>query len=193
MYEISQVVTQHSWKKRPILNHMINMESHDWNFTNYANESASYYCPGVSPNNLYGVQEFTDLMLNPVIKGHDILPPDVLDTLDFSNIDPFIDSIKTNWQEVLKQNSALMAMVVFGLLVAVLLPISGIIACVTYCCCGCSKKGGTKQKTDSLCFCIEGFVYFLLLVLGWLGVAWLVVSDLAMQKGIDQLPERFDG
>ena len=33
---------------------------------------------GVSPNNLYGVQEFTDLMLNPVIKGHDILPPDVL-------------------------------------------------------------------------------------------------------------------
>ena len=43
------------------------MESYDWNFTNYANESASYYCPGVTPNNLYGVQEFTNLMLNPVL------------------------------------------------------------------------------------------------------------------------------
>ena len=169
------------------------MESNDWNFTNYANETPSYYCPGVGPNNLYGVQEFTDLMLQPVIKGHNILPQDVLSTLNFSNLDPFIDSIQSNWQDVLKQNSALMAMVVFGLFVAVLLPISGIIACVTYCCCGCGKKGGTKQKTDSLCFCIEGFVYLLLLVLGWLGVAWLVVSDLAMKEGIAQLPDRFDG
>ena len=169
------------------------MESYDWNFTNFANESASYYCSEVTPNNLYGVQEFTDLMLNPVINDHDILPKEILDTLDFSDLDPFIQSIRTNWQDVLKQNSALMAMFVFGLLVAILLPLSGIIACVTYCCCGCSKKGGTKQKSDSLCFCIEGFVYFLLLVLGWLGVAWLVVSDLAMQEGIAQLPERFDG
>ena len=50
-----------------------------------------------------------------------------------------------------------------------------------------------KQKSDSLCLCLEGFIYFLLLVLGWLGVAWLIVSDLAMQKGIDQLPDTFDG
>ena len=163
-----------------------------WNFTLFTSNTTSYYSSSVTPNDLYGVKEFTDLMLNPVY-DHDLLPENVIETLNFTDIDPFIQSIQDNWQDVLKQNSSLMAMVVFGLMVAILIPISGVIACIVYCCCGGSKKGGSKQKNDSLCFCIEGFVYFLLLVLGWLGVAWLVVSDLAMQKGIDQLPERFDG
>ena len=132
-------------------------------------------------------------MTNPVINGHDILPPSLLDALDFTDLAPFIDACKDSWNLFLKQNTALTALTVFGFCVALLLPISGIIACITYCCCGCSKKGGAKQKTDSLCFCIEGLFYFLLLVLGWLGVAWLVVSDLAMQKGIEQIPDRFDG
>ena len=168
------------------------MMTPNWNFTPPTLNETSYFSSGVTENELYGVQEFTELMLNPVY-GHDVLPPEVLGTLDFNDIDPFVQAIQDNWKEVLKQNSALMTMVVFGLAVAILLPISGIIACITYCCCGCGKKGGIKQKSDSLCLCLEGFIYFLLLVLGWLGVAWLIVSDLAMQKGIDQLPDTFDG
>ena len=166
--------------------------SQDWNFTN-GEFNTSYYSPEVAPNDLYGVDEFTNLMLKPVINGHNVLPESLLDVLDFNDLVPFIDACKDSWNLFLTQNTALAAMVVFGLSVAILLPISGIIACITYCCCGRSKKGGAKQKTDSLCCCMEGFFYFLLLVLGWLGVAWLIVSDLAMQKGIEQLPDRFDG
>ena len=168
------------------------MSTKEWIF-NTTTVNQTYFSSGVEANDLYGVNEFTDLMLNPVINGHDLLPPDVLQTLDFNDLGPFTEALGNNWEEVLKQNSTLMAMVVFGLAVAILLPIAGIIACIVYSCCGGGKKAGVKQKSDSLCLCVEGFVYFLLLALGWLGVAWLIVSDLAMQKGIDQLPDTFDG
>ena len=173
---------------------MMEYFSQDWNFTTPTiNTTAAYFSPIVEPNNLYGVQEFTELMLNPVLNGHNVLPEDIAQTLDFSDLDPFNHAVTENWKDILKQNTALMTMVVFGIVVALLLPISGIIACITYCCCGCSKKGGSVQKNDQLCACLEGFVYLVLLALGWLGVAWLIVSDVVLQKGIDQLPDTFDG
>ena len=168
------------------------MMEQDWKFTNFTSNDTSYYSPSVNPNDLYGVQELTALMLKPIY-GHDLLPKCIIETFNLTDLEPFIHSIQDNWQDVLRQNSSLMAIVVFGLMVAILLPISGIMSCFVYCCCGDGEKKGPKVKKDSWCFCIEVFVYFLLLVLGWLGVALLILSDLAMKKGIDQLPERFDG
>ena len=165
----------------------------DWNFSTCQLNATTYFSSSVEANNLYGIQQFTELMLNPVIKGHNVLPPAVAQTLDFFDPDPFIEAVKDNWQDILKQNTALLAMTAFGIAVAILLPISGIITGILYCCCCGSKKGSPVQKNDTLCLCLEGFVYLVLITLAWLGIAWLILSDLAMQKGIDQLPDVFDG
>ena len=85
-------------------------------------------------------------MLKPVINGHDVLPPSLLDLLDFNDPDPFIDACKDSWNLFLKQNTALTALVVFGISVAILLPISGIITCVIYCCCGCNSYARERGK-----------------------------------------------
>ena len=169
------------------------MMADNWTFSNLTLNDTSYFSPSVVANDLHGVQEFTDMILNPVVKEHNLLPPNIIETLNFTDLDPFIEAIKNDYSTLFEQNTALTAMVVIGFTVALLIPISGIISCIVYCCCGGSKKGGQKQKTDSLCLCMEGVIYLLLLVLGWLGVAWLVVSDLGMQKGIEQLPDTFDG
>ena len=130
------------------------MMADNWTFSNLTLNDTSYFSPSVVANDLYGVQEFTDMILDPVVKQHDLLPPNIIETLNFTNIDPFIDAIKNDYSTLLEQNTALTAMVVIGLVVALLIPISGIISCCVYCCCGGSKKGGQKQKTDSLCLCI---------------------------------------
>ena len=169
------------------------MMADHWTFSNLTLNGTSYFSPSVVANDLHGVQEFTDMILNPVVKDHNLLPPNIIETLNFTDLDPFIDAIKNDYSTLFEQNTALSAMAVIGFAVALLIPISGIISCIVYCCCGGSKKGGQNQKTDSLCLCIEGVIYLLLLVLGWLGVAWLIVSDLGMQKGINELPDTFDG
>ena len=123
------------------------MMADNWTFSNLTVNDTSYFSPSVVANDLHGVQEFTDMILNPVVKEHNLLPPNIIEKLNFTDLDPFIEAIKNDYSTLFEQNTALTAMVVIGFAVALLIPISGIISCIVYCCCGGSKKGGQKQKT----------------------------------------------
>ena len=163
----------------------------DLNCTTRVSDDMQYPSSSIeATTSLNGLRELTDLIVNPVFFAHNVLPPDITNTLDFFNSSSFIQAIKENWQDILKHNPSLLAMVTVGIAVAVLLPISGLIAVCTYC---CSKKTGTVYKKGRAYLVLEGLAYFILFTITWLGVAWLIKSGLVFQNEINQLPATFDG
>ena len=121
------------------------------NCTTQAFNVTQYSSSSIEPTNgLNGLRELADLIINPVFFGHNTLPPDIAETFDFFNCAPFVHVIKENWQDMLKQNPSLLTMVTFGIAVAVILAISGIVAAFISCC--CSKKANTvwTQNKDNV-------------------------------------------
>ena len=156
--------------------------------------NTTYFSSTVESADLLGANKFADLILNSVFLHQNVLPAPIAQTLDIvvqsGDLGPLIESVQNNWPDMLKENTTLFAMVVFGLAVAILLPISGVIAA---CVAKCRTKANIVQKRDTFYIGLQAVTYFLLVTLGWIGVAWLNKSGLALQKEIKQLPDTVNG
>ncbi len=115
------------------------------------------------------VKYFTDLFLDSVLQN-DIVPQSILDTFDFvsekspsevqefaqiapfqDDIDPFVDALVENWDEVLTTNWRILTAITFGLFMALVLPITGAIWCC--CSCICRKEPKPRKGSDRMVMC----------------------------------------
>jgi hypothetical protein len=173
-------------------------ETSNWTFSSPPSDEDAYVSSKIIPYSLSGAKRLIDLILNKVTRDHNVLP-DSISQLDFnfnisnSEFASLIPVIYENWPSVLDQNKLLTAMVVFGILVAILLPISGIIAVIKYLCCCCSKKNEEPpNKNAKWMFWAQGTTTLFLLTMGWIGVGWLNESNLAIKDGLTKLPNNLN-
>ena len=171
------------------------------NFTKYvASNDSIYFSSAIKPNSLGGVQRFSEIILSKVLRDHDVLPNlnnSTSNLLNDSNIDLnlIIQYLSDNWPNILSQNGLMAAMIVFGILVAIVLPMSGVVVAVRYFCCQpCLKrKEKALQARDKWIFWAQALTTMFLLTMGWIGLGCLNASNLAIQDGLKKLPSNING
>ena len=162
-----------------------------------------YFSSDVTPYPLFGVKQFTHIILTKITRDHDVLPDSISRMLNdsfsgmlngsSSTFDP-IKIFQSHWSDILHQNTLLAAMFVFGIVAGVLLPLSGIVAGLKHFCFSClNRKKPPLQKNDKWMFWLQGLTSFFLISMGWIGVAWLNESNLAIQDGLSKLRYNYDG
>ena len=176
-----------------------------WSFSNISNGEEDYFSTQIIPSSLGGMQQFTNFFLSIVTRGHDVLPESIsqnFSSFNFllnsgnstSHFNDTISCIQTHWSDILFHNGLFLGMFAFGLIVALILPITGVIACIKQYCCPCiKKKNKPPHKNAKDIFRLQGLTTLFLLAMGWIGVAWLNGSNLAVQNGINELPENTKG
>ena len=171
------------------------------NFTKYVvSDDRKYFSSAIKPNSLGGVQRFSETILSKVLRNHDVLPNlnnSTSNLLDDSNINLnlIIQYISDNWPNILSQNALMSAMIVFGILVAIVLPMSGVVVAIRYFCCQpCLKrKEKALQARDKWIFYAQSLTTIFLLAMGWIGIGCLNASNLAVQDGLKKLPSNING
>ena len=171
------------------------------NFTKYvASNGSIFFSSAIKPNSLGGVQRFSEIILSKVLRDHDVLPNlnnSTSNLLNDSNIDLnlIIQYLSDNWPNILSQNGLMAAMIVFGILVAIVLPMSGVVVAVRYFCCQpCLKrKEKALQARDKWIFWAQALTTMFLLTMGWIGLGCLNASNLAIQDGLKKLPSNING
>ena len=165
-------------------------EGIQWRFSNTSSEK-DYFSTTIEQTSLGGLQQFTDFFLGEITRSHDVLPNSISANFSFNDA---VSSFQSHWQDILLNNGLFLAMFLIGIIVAVLLPICGIIAGIKYFCCSCLKKEPKPlRKNAKDIFRLQGFTVLFLLAMGWIGVAWLNTSNLALDRGINQLPNNTKG
>ena len=170
-------------------------EGIQWIFSNISS-GQDYFSTKIEPTSLAGLQQLTEFFLGDITRNHDVLPKSISEHLQ-NNATAFNDAVssfQSHWQEILSNNGLFLAMFLIGIIVAVLLPICGIIAGIKHFCCSClKKKPKPARKNAKDIFRLQGFTALFLLAMGWIGVAWLNTSNLALDRGINQLPNNTKG
>ena len=133
----------------------LNCTAQTFNGTQYSSSSIE------ATSSLNGLRYLTDLIINSVFFTHNTLPRDIAATFDFFNCAPFIYVIRENWRDMLRHNPSLLTMVTFGVAVAVILAVSGLINASIYC---GSKNADTvwRHNKDNVYLMLEGLAYFIL-------------------------------
>ena len=171
------------------------------NFTKYvASNSSIFFSSAIKPNSLGGVQRFSEIILSKVLRDHDVLPNPNNSTSNLladSNIDLnlIIQYLSDNWPNILSQNGLMAAMIVFGILVAIVLPMYGVVVAIRHFCCPpCLKrKENALQARDKWIFYAQALTTIFLLAMGWIGIGCLNASNLAVQDGLKKLPSNING
>ena len=165
-------------------------EGIQWRFSNISSEQ-DYFSTKIEQTSLGGLQQFTGFFLGEITRSHDVLPNSISANFSFNSA---ASSFQSHWQEILLNNGLFLVMFLIGIIVAVLLPICGIIAGIKHFCCSClKKKSKPHRKNSKNIFRLQGFTVLFLLAMGWIGVAWLNTSNLALDRGIKQLPNNTKG
>ena len=169
------------------------------NFTKYvASNDSIYFSSAIRFNSLGGVQRFSEIILSKVLRDHDVLPNlnnSTSKLLNDSNLNLIIQYISDSWPNILSQNALMSVMIVLGILIAIVLPMSGVVIAVRYFCCQpCLKrKEKALQARDKLIFWAQALTTIFLLTMGWIGLGCLNASNLAVQDGLKKLPSNING
>ena len=169
------------------------------NFTKYVvSDDSKYFSSAIKPNSLGGVQRFSEIILSKVLRDHDVLPNlnnSTSKLFNDSNLNLIIQYISDSWPNILSQNALMSVMIVLGILIAIVLPMSGVVIAVRYFCCQpCLKrKEKALQARDKLIFWAQALTTIFLLTMGWIGLGCLNASNLAVQDGLKKLPSNING
>ena len=176
-----------------------------WRFSNGSYGIDDYFSKTINHTSLAGIDQLTNIFLNSALRSHDILPDSIsqnFSSFNFllgsgnneTNFNDTVSALKTHWYDILLDNGLFLGMFLFGIIAALLLPIAGTIVLIKKYCCSCLKKNPKPlRKHAQYIFWVQGTTVLLLLAMGWIGVGWLNGSNLALDRGISELPKNTKG